>query len=54
MNKNTQVIKFIKDYFGSEFVPLHRPVFKGNEKVTLKGNFEVNQLVILKGKFKGS
>lgn len=32
MNKNTQVIKFIKDYFGSEFVPLHRPVFKGNEK----------------------
>ena len=32
MNKNTQVIKFIKDYYGSDFVPLHRPVFKGNEK----------------------
>ena len=32
MNNSQQIINFIKDYFGSDFVHLHRPVFNGNEK----------------------
>lgn len=32
IKKNTLIVNFIKSIYGNDFIPLHRPVFKGNEK----------------------
>ena len=31
-NQTDNLIELIRDIYGSEFIPLHRPVFEGNER----------------------
>ena len=36
-SKYLELIKFIKDYYNTnDFIPLHRPLFNGNEKINLE------------------
>ena len=31
LNQTDNLVKLIRDIYGSGFIPLHRPVFEGNE-----------------------
>ena len=37
-----QFVSFVKELYGSDFVPLHRPVFSGNEKLYLTDCIDSN------------
>mgnify|MGYP006078628169 CR=1 FL=1 len=39
-----EVIAFARRLFGEDFVPLHRPVFEGNERLYLVLNMNKNWL----------
>jgi aminotransferase in exopolysaccharide biosynthesis len=41
-DKYTQVVEFIKSIYVNEFIPLHRPVFEGNEKKYLNECIDSN------------
>ena len=42
-SKYLELIKFIKDYYNTnDFIPLHRPLFNGNEKINLEKCIDSN------------